>query len=153
VSVERVSLHEVVERVVSCTMAAGCRHRLRVVHLDEVDVRGDAQRIGQILERLLDNARRFSPEGADIEIALVAREADGVVTVADHGVGIPPDQQARVFERFYRAHAGTPYDVGGMGIGLYISRQLVRQMGGELAFVSEEGRGSRFSASFPRWTA
>lgn len=153
VSLERVALAEVVEQVVTCTMAAGCRHRLRVVHLDEVDVRGDGLRIGQVLERLLDNARRFSPDGTDVEIALVAREADGLVTVADHGIGIPRDQQERVFERFYRAHAGTAHDVGGMGVGLYISRQLVRQMGGDLQFVSEEGKGSRFSATFPRWTA
>jgi signal transduction histidine kinase len=67
--------------------------------------------------------------------------------VRDHGVGIPRDKQDRIFERFYRAHTDTPHDYGGMGVGLYISREIVRQQGGRMWFESEEGGGSKFCFS------
>ena len=64
-------------------------------------------------------------------------------------MGIPADRQAGIFERFYRAHAGTPHDYGGLGVGLYLSREIARRHGGELRFESEEGRGSRFQLTLP----
>jgi len=69
--------------------------------------------------------------------------------VKDHGVGIPRDKQRHIFERFYRAHAGTPYDYGGLGIGLFVAHEIVERHGGHLWFESEEGLGSTFSFTLP----
>jgi signal transduction histidine kinase len=74
---------------------------------------------------------------------------EAIVTVHDHGVGIPADRQARIGQRFYRAHTGTPYDYGGMGVGLYIAKEIAARHGGKLWFKSEQGRGSAFSFSLP----
>ena len=64
-------------------------------------------------------------------------------------MGIPAEKQGRIFQRFYRAHTGTPYDYGGMGVGLYISKEIVERHGGKMWFESEEGKGSTFSFSLP----
>jgi signal transduction histidine kinase len=69
--------------------------------------------------------------------------------VRDHGVGIPPERQGRVFERFYRAHAGTSHDYGGLGIGLAMSREIVARHGGRIWFESAPGAGSTFSFALP----
>jgi two-component system, OmpR family, phosphate regulon sensor histidine kinase PhoR len=69
--------------------------------------------------------------------------------VEDHGLGIAPDRQARIFERYYRAHAGTPEDYGGLGLGLDVSREIVARHGGRMWFESEAGRGSTFHFSLP----
>lgn len=151
VCIERVALRDVVERAVATAGLTARDHQFRIVHLDSVVVRGDPLRIEQVMQKLLDNAQRYSPGGGGIEIDVTTRDLQAVVTVVDHGVGIPKDRQARIFERFYRAHTDTRYDFGGMGVGLYISCQLVRQMGGDMTFVSDEGKGSRFTFTLPIW--
>ena len=77
------------------------------------------------------------------------QEQEAVVSVRDQGIGIPISKQGRIFQRFYRAHTGTPYDYGGTGVGLYISKEIVSRHGGRTWFESEEGRGSTFYFSLP----
>jgi two-component system sensor histidine kinase VicK len=144
------------------------RHRLRRTgEIDPVVVRGDAQRLRQVLARLLGNAVTYSPDGGNIEVSLSIRpsspghlhsssprspsgaEGEAVVAVHDHGVGIPIDKQPHIFQLFYRAHTDTPFDYGGMGIGLYISKHLIAEQGGRVWFESEEGKGSTFYFSVP----
>ena len=72
-----------------------------------------------------------------------------VVSELTDGVGIPIDKQPHIFQLFYRAHTDTPFDYGGMGIGLYISKHLIAEQGGRLWFESEEGKGSTFYFSVP----
>jgi signal transduction histidine kinase len=124
-------------------------YRVRVESGAHVVVEGNPERLEGVILSLLDNAVRYSPQGGDIDVALVVREGEAVVSVRDRGVGIPKDKQAHIFERFYRAHTGTPYDYGGMGVGLYISSEVVRRHGGKMWFESEEGRGSTFYFSLP----
>ena len=110
---------------------------------------GDPDRIDQVLVNLLSNAIKFSLDGSPVEVT-IAEEADGaVVRVRDWGVGIPADKQAQLFERFYRAHAGTADDRGGMGIGLHFSREIVERHGGRIWFESREGDGSAFAFRLP----
>jgi signal transduction histidine kinase len=82
-----------------------------------------------------------------IEITVSGQEA--TVSVSDRGLGIPPERQARIFERYYRAHAGTPEDYGGLGLGLDMSREIVLQHGGHMWFESAPGVGSTFHFSLP----
>jgi two-component system phosphate regulon sensor histidine kinase PhoR len=77
-----------------------------------------------------------------------AREGQVELSVADHGIGIPHAQQPHLFEHFYRAHAGTPFDRGELGASLYLADHIVKQHGGRIWFESAERRGSTFHVAF-----
>src|SRR5262249_36057647 len=140
---EPVALEEIVEKVVA-RQPEPQLHRVVVTRLEPVSVRGDPERLEQVLTTLVDNAVRYSPDGGDVEVDGGGVDCRAIVTVTDHGIGIPIDAQPHIFERFYRAHTDTPSDRGGMGVSLCLARLLMRQMGGDLWFESEPGAGSRF---------
>ncbi|MBI4320680.1 MAG: PAS domain-containing protein [Chloroflexi bacterium] len=147
--IDRIDLPEIVEQIVARTALNAPTHRIRLVRADPVVVHGDRDRLESVLTNLIDNAIRYSPYGGEVDIAVAARQDEVVVSVADHGVGIPRNKQARIFQRFYRAHDGSPYDYGGMGVGLYISRETISRHHGRMWFESEEGAGSTFYFSLP----
>ncbi len=113
-------------------------------------VAGDPEQVKQVLLNLVENAVKYSPDGGRIELS-VAAAADGVrFDVADEGLGIPAAEQERVFEKFHRVDPNLTRGVGGTGLGLYISRRLVDQLGGRISVASELGRGSTFTVELPR---
>ncbi|WP_375402138.1 PAS domain S-box protein [uncultured Sphingomonas sp.] len=115
-------------------------------------VLGDGLRLRQIILNLLGNAAKFTSTGQVTLRARSVRQADGgriVIEVEDSGPGIAPDRQAAIFERFVQADAGVAPAFGGTGLGLPISVQLARLMGGDIALESEPGRGSRFIVTLP----
>ncbi|OWR01483.1 sensor histidine kinase [Sphingopyxis witflariensis] len=113
---------------------------------DQMPATGEFRRVLQVLLNLLGNAIRYSPENSMIWIR-VDREGDrAMVTVADQGQGIDPEQQAVVFEKFERLGRT---DSGGSGLGLYIARRLARAMDGDLTVDSAPGQGARFTLSLP----
>ena len=113
-------------------------------------VRGDAARLGQVVVNLVHNAVKFSPDGGDVDIAVRPTGGDIVVSIADHGVGVPASAQARIFERFYKVdRARVRGETGGTGLGLAIARHIVEQHGGRIWVESAEGIGSTFSFSLP----
>lgn len=138
-----------IERVVDEMRAIGQRHELVIRRNDPVTANVDPDRIEQVVVNLLGNAVKYSSGGV-VEIES-RREGDSVVvSVRDRGIGIPRDKQARIFERFYRAHAGTRYEhTSSLGVGLYLSHEFVVRHGGKMWFESEEGVGSTFSFSLP----
>lgn len=146
---EPLDLRELAEETAGHMAALSPRHHLRVVPGPPIIIRGDRVRLRQVLVVLLDNAVRYSPSGGLVEVRLSAGEDAVEVCVSDDGIGIPSERQSRLFERFYRAHSGTPHDRGGMGVGLYISREIVFHHGGTMRVSSEEGRGSTFCFSVP----
>jgi PAS domain S-box-containing protein len=122
------------------------------VHVDAGPRRvlADPDRVVQVLVNLLSNAVKFSDEGAAVE--LTVREGEGRwmrVEVADHGRGIPPEMQERIFERFQQVQAGDGGGTRGSGLGLAIARGIVRAHGGEMGVTSEPGRGSTFWFTLP----
>lgn len=127
-------------------------HEVRLMLPEAAWVSGDAVRLEQVMGNLLSNAVKFSPAGGLIEIRARVDGDRVTVSVRDEGVGIPRERRRHLFERFYRAHAGTPYDFSGMGIGLNFSREVVRQHGGEMGFESREGQGSTFFFQLPLLT-
>jgi len=111
----------------------------------------DPMRLRQILLNLLSNACKFTKEG---EVKLAARkEANGgnwiELAVADTGIGMTPEQQAKLFEEFSQADATTAQRFGGTGLGLAITRKLARMMGGDVTVASESGKGSVFTVRLP----
>jgi two-component system phosphate regulon sensor histidine kinase PhoR len=113
-------------------------------------VRGDAARLGQVVVNLVHNAVKFSPDGGDVTVTIRAVDGEAVVSIADHGVGIPRAAQPRIFERFYKVdRARVRGETGGTGLGLAIARHIVEQHGGRIWVESTEGAGSTFSFAMP----
>ncbi len=112
-------------------------------------IRGDANRLQEVLQNLLDNAVQYTPANGRIEVQ-ASQVGDAVVlTVADTGIGIPQAEQGRIFERFYRVDAARSREAGGTGLGLSIARHIVDAHGGKLWVESAVGEGSRFHFSIP----
>jgi PAS domain S-box-containing protein len=146
---EPVDLTAMLHSVVRRAAPAATHHRLVVNAPEAVAVSADLLHLEQAVRRLVDNAIRYSPPG-DVEIDVAASDKFVVISVRDRGIGIPADQKSRIFELFFRAHAGTPHDVGGLGIGLFLAREITIRHGGAMWFESEEGRGSTFYMRLPR---
>jgi PAS domain S-box-containing protein len=112
-------------------------------------VRCDEPRMRRALYSLVDNAIKYSPRGSQVEVGLERTGDLALTTVRDHGFGIPSDKQPRIFEKFFRAHAGTPRDMGGIGVGLFVTREIVAQHGGRIWFESVENVGTTFFVELP----
>jgi two-component system phosphate regulon sensor histidine kinase PhoR len=112
-------------------------------------VRGDEDRLGQVLLNLLHNAVKFSPNGGEVTVGV--RESDGEVLtwVRDRGIGIPATDQGRIFERFYKVDRARARGGGGTGLGLSIARHIVESHGGRIWVESEQGKGSTFTFALP----
>jgi two-component system phosphate regulon sensor histidine kinase PhoR len=115
--------------------------------LPGVDV--DPTKLRRVLLNLLENAIKYSPEGGPVVVRVDADNGRVRLSVQDEGLGIPRGEQERIFEKFYRADPQLARGVGGSGLGLYICRELVQRMGGELEVESEPGRGSTFTVELP----
>jgi PAS domain S-box-containing protein len=110
----------------------------------------DPMKLRRVLLNLLENAVKYSPEGGPVVLRVTAGETGHLrLQVHDEGLGIPPSEQERIFEKFYRADPQLARGVGGTGLGLYICRELVQRMGGEIDVESEPGKGSTFTVQLP----
>ncbi|MBV9171589.1 MAG: GAF domain-containing protein [Chloroflexi bacterium] len=111
----------------------------------------DPLRIEQVVTNLLDNAIKYSPEGGQIEVSVSADDGFVDLSVRDHGVGVPIEHRGHIFDRFYQAHAGGPLtSMAGMGLGLYISRQIVELHGGSITAEYPDDGGTRLNVKLPR---
>jgi len=109
----------------------------------------DENKLRQVLVNLVDNAIKYSPGGGRVEIRLRRETSHCLIEVVDDGLGIPADERNRIFEKFYRLDPQQTKGVGGSGLGLYICRELVERMNGQLTVASEPGRGSTFTVELP----
>lgn len=113
------------------------------------ELTGDRDRIGQVLSNLLTNAIKFSPEANTVRVNVEADSTQVTFSVQDYGVGIPAQHQGHIFELFYRVYGAQNKAFPGLGVGLYISAEIVKQHGGRIWFESAEREGSTFSFSLP----
>jgi len=111
-------------------------------------VRGDATAIATVVDHLIDNAVKYSPDGGDISVRALAGDPV-MVTITDQGIGMDDDEAQRCFERFWQAEATDVRRFGGTGIGLYIVRSLVEAMQGRISVESEKGVGTTFVIELP----
>ena len=117
------------------------------------DVSGDARRLQEVLQNLLDNAIQYTLPGGKIVLSAEAKNEEVIFTVADTGIGIPQADQPRIFERFYRVDVARSREAGGTGLGLAIAKHLIEGHGGRIWVESEVGVGSKFHVSVPVFDA
>lgn len=115
-------------------------------------IRGDPQRLEQVLDNLVSNAIKYSPRGGKVQIKGTATPVEVVISVSDEGVGIPLEDQERIFDRFYRVESPETRAVSGTGLGLYLTRAIVHAHGGRCWVDSIPGRGATFYVALPRET-
>jgi PAS domain S-box-containing protein len=111
----------------------------------------DEERVRQVISNLVGNAVKYSPAGGTISLQVVDGPKHVRINVRDEGIGIPPSAKERIFDKFSRLDPALTRGIGGSGLGLYISRGLVEQMGGEISVVSRPNAGSTFSVELPRY--
>jgi len=143
-----------------CQVAGGCvrslresgrarRHRV-TFRAESVVVSADPTRLAQIITNMLDNAIKFTPSGGSVDVDVWREGQDALLRVSDTGIGIEPDMLPRVFELFAQAEQPMDRAVGGLGIGLTLSRRLVQMLGGTIAAASDgPGRGAQFTVRLP----
>lgn len=146
---ERVDLTKLAATVVGEMGAHAAGHPIAFEGRGGAFVKADRTRLTRVITALADNALRFSPADSRVEVRVGVRGGEAIFSVLDHGVGIPRERQDRVFERYYRSHAGTPDDRGGLGVGLDTCREIVARHGGRMWFQSEPGTGSTFLFALP----
>jgi len=117
------------------------------------DVAGDARRLQEVLQNLLDNAIQYTLAGGKIVLTADLKNDEVIFTVSDTGIGIPTADQPRIFERFYRVDAARSREAGGTGLGLAIAKHLIEVQGGRIWVESEVGVGSKFHFSVPVFDA
>jgi PAS domain S-box-containing protein len=110
---------------------------------------GDRDRLEQVLGNLLENAVKYSPDGSDVSVTVEDRHDSFVTAVCDRGIGIPADEIGQVFERFHRGRQVSSSNYGGLGLGLYITKQIIERHGGAIWVDSKEGQGTTFFFSLP----
>jgi two-component system OmpR family sensor kinase len=110
-------------------------------------VRGDRERLRQVLTNLVENAVKYSQTGEEVSVRAVADNGKVRVAVEDHGPGIPRDKQGVIFEKFGRAHVGLGKP--GTGLGLFIARSIAEAHGGRLDVRSAPGQGATFTLELP----
>jgi signal transduction histidine kinase len=123
-------------------------HELVYVGPEDLVVMVDPIRFEQVITNLLDNAIKFSPEGGPVTLCLEEGAAGAVrLSITDHGVGIPADQCEHIFDRFHQAHRAD--HLSGMGLGLFIAREIVEMHGGVIRIEATKQPGSRFVVELP----
>jgi len=145
-----VSLRDVAENALEPLQPAAAARGVEIKLAEgEAVARADADLVRQVVTNLLDNALKYSEQGGDVEVRVWSHDGRAGLTVKDSGPGIPEEALSRVFNRFYRVDASRNRSSGGSGLGLSISREIIRAHGGRIWVESAEGGGSSFSFEVP----
>ena len=147
-------LYPFVEQTIEFIQALA-EEKKQTIHLEgdkNITLRADPSLLKEALLNLLDNAIKYSPAGTDIRVQLFQNNETTAIQVTDQGPGIPKEEQAKIFERFYRVDKARSREMGGSGLGLAIALWTVQIQGGTIKVESEAGNGSSFTISFPQRT-
>lgn len=146
---EYFSLTDLIEEIGDNIQASSPQHKIIISSSLKEKIKADRDRIGQVIINLLTNAIKYSPEANKIVVSIKKKSKQAIVSITDFGIGISRQSQSRIFERFYQADTSSTKTFPGLGIGLYISSEIIKRHGGRLTVKSIKGKGSTFSFSLP----
>lgn len=147
--VEEFDFNLLVNEVVENISATTSTHKIIKTGHTTTTICGDRNRLEQVINNLLTNAIKYSPQADNVYITIAEQEEHLVMSVIDSGIGIPADKVDKIFQRFYRVDESAK-KVSGLGIGLYLSNEIVSRHDGKIIVQSEEGKGSRFDVYLPK---
>ena len=147
---DEVDLNELLSTQITLYSAQSDSHVLKFQPAGEpLTVRGDRDRLAQVVGNLLSNAIKYSPGGGVVEVSATAIGDEAWIWVRDEGLGIPGGHQEQIFTKFFRGDVGRELGISGTGLGLVLARQIVEAHGGHIGFESESGQGSTFWLQLP----
>jgi PAS domain S-box-containing protein len=146
---EPIELNALILEIVETIYQTNSTHTISIHGTAQKQVIGDCDRLGQVFINLITNAIKYSPNAKTVDVSITNAEDEIVVSVRDYGIGIPQEHQSKVFERFYRIYDAKEKTFPGLGMGLYISDEIVKRHGGKIWVESSEGEGSTFFVSLP----
>lgn len=124
-------------------------HKITLGRKTAITLRADRHRLGQVFSNLIANAIKYSPRASEIILKMKKEKDKVIISIQDFGIGIPVEHQERIFERFYRVSDDSSNTFPGLGMGLFISKNIVERHGGQLWVESQESEGSTFFVSLP----
>jgi signal transduction histidine kinase len=147
---EPLNLLQFVSEVVEHVGAPADRERIQIETTEWVPpVSADPARLERALMNLLTNALKYSPPDSPVVVRVACGDGEAVISVSDRGPGIPPEELPHLFQRYYRSRSTTAKKVGGLGLGLYITRLIAEAHRGRVWVESEPGQGSTFYFALP----
>lgn len=146
---EKFTINDLVKETIENIQAISNQHEILVIGNAKMDVVADRDRIGQVLTNLLTNAIKYSPNSNQVIVNLLQENNNVVVAIKDFGIGIDKKHQHKIFDRFYRVAGRSEKTFPGLGIGLYISSEIIRRHGGHIWVESKKSGGSTFSFNLP----
>ncbi len=146
---ERFEVDALVQEIVENVQGTTQTHHLLLEGQIGAEVFGDRDRIGQVLMNLLNNAIKYSPQADTVLVRVAKDQNKALVSVQDFGIGIAKEHQHKIFERFYQVTDPEEKTYPGLGIGLYISYQIVKRHGGRMWVESKKGEGAAFQFTLP----
>ncbi|MES2432078.1 MAG: PAS domain-containing sensor histidine kinase [Bacteroidota bacterium] len=141
--------NDLVKEIVDETGRIMPKHPIEVDFDTTCNIYGDRNKIGQVITNLIDNAGKYSPANTSIAVKSTLNEGIIKLSVKDKGMGIPEDQQGKIFERFFRVNRNNGNTYAGLGLGLYICSEIIRRHHGTINVESEAGDGSEFYFELP----
>ncbi|OGB86947.1 hypothetical protein A3H38_06850 [candidate division WOR-1 bacterium RIFCSPLOWO2_02_FULL_46_20] len=145
---EKVFLADEIEKALETLAPAIKEKRIEIVNLSGGAVVGEPSQLYRAILNLLDNAIKYSHPGGKVEIVIAKTEKELCLSVTDHGMGIPAEHHARIFERFYRVDKARSREMGGTGLGLAIVKHIMEIHGGRVELKSAAGQGAKFTLVF-----
>lgn len=146
---DNLDIDALVRQTVETLQQTTTTHRLSLQGTTHKMVRGDSERLEQVLTNIISNAIKYSPSADRVDVQLTSSEDTVTISVRDYGIGVPKEHQEKIFERFYRVGDDRNQLFPGLGIGLYISREIIERHAGKIWVESAEGKGSTFYVTLP----
>lgn len=146
---EPIDIDALVHAIADMMQQISTTHSITIHGASHTQIVGDSDRLEQVFTNLINNAVKYSPQAKHVDISITASQNTVTVSIRDYGIGIPQEHQQKIFDRFYRVSDVHNKTFPGLGMGLYISSEIVKRHGGRLWVESAEGKGTTFFISLP----
>ncbi|WP_295768458.1 PAS domain-containing sensor histidine kinase [uncultured Mucilaginibacter sp.] len=146
---EEFLLHDLIKETVDEVQHTASHHDIVYTGKSDVSIYADRDRIAQVITNFLTNAIKYSPESDRVDINVSLGDTEVVIAVQDYGIGINQEEQAKIFNRFYRVEGRNEQTFSGFGIGLYVAAEIIKRHNGRVWVVSEKDKGAAFHFSLP----